>query len=85
VHGAFRLGVAGYLIKSAAVAELVTAIREILAGRKFFCLELRQRFGDPDPMDGASGALFASNLTPRQREVLQLVVESKSAKEISTC
>ena len=83
VQGAFSLGISGYLVKSAASAELINAIDEVLAGRRFLSSELRQKFGDPGLFDLSSGGLFATNLTGRQREVLQLVAEGKSAKEIA--
>jgi DNA-binding NarL/FixJ family response regulator len=83
VQAAFRIGASGYVLKNAASAELEAALTEVLAGRRFLSSELRERFGDPDVLrSGASGVLGAK-LTPRQREVLQLVAEGKSAKEIA--
>lgn len=81
VQAAFRLGASAFLMKSAAGSELLTAVREALAGRYYLSPELRQgREFDPgrDPSE-----LFGGGLTSRQREVLQLVAEGKTAKEIA--
>lgn len=78
---AFRVGAAGYVLKNAAVAELASAITEALAGRRYLSAELRQRFGDWDP--AWDGNRNDTALTPRQREVLQLVAEGKAAKEVA--
>jgi DNA-binding NarL/FixJ family response regulator len=83
VQAAFRIGASGYVLKNAASAELDTALTEVLAGRRFLSSELRERFGEPDLLRSGSGGLLGTKLTPRQREVLQLVAEGKSAKEIA--
>lgn len=84
VQAAFRLGAAAYVLKNAAVAELAIAVKEALAGRRYICSELRRRFGEPEPpSNGTAGEILGSVLTPRQREVLQLVAEGRSAKEIA--
>ena len=84
VQAAFRSGVCGYILKNAAASEMVNGITEVLAGRAYLSEELRVRFGDMElPRPGQDGASLAPVLTPRQREVLQLVAEGKSAKEIA--
>ena len=76
-----RAGVTGYVLKQKAAAELVTAIREVCHGgvylspgisRTVVKAFLEQRELPLDP------------LTPREREVLQLVAEGKTTKEIGT-
>jgi DNA-binding NarL/FixJ family response regulator len=84
IRAAFRLGASGYVLKNAAGTELVTAISEVLAGRRYLCHELRHRFGDPGRISLSSAADASPDpLTGRQREVLQLVAEGKSAKEMA--
>jgi DNA-binding NarL/FixJ family response regulator len=84
VRAAFSVGASGYVLKNAAATELVTAISEVMAGRRYLCHELRQRFGDPAAISSSAAAdPFPEPLTSRQREVLQLVAEGKSAKEIA--
>ncbi len=78
---ALEAGASGYVLKHAASDELVTAIRDALAGRVFISPSLRtpaveeRLLGGPDAARGLE-------LTPRQKEVLQLLAEGKSAKEI---
>ncbi len=83
VRQALRHGAAGYLLKDAAPAELELAIRAVLRGETFLSPAVSkgvlsdyvQRLrGEDQP-----GEL----LTPRQREVLQLVAEGHSTKEIA--
>jgi DNA-binding NarL/FixJ family response regulator len=80
---AFELGAAGFVLKHSAPLELVTAIREALAGRTYvtpmIAKDLMQAY-----RDGAAQRQGPSNeLTPRQREVLQLLAEGHSAKEVA--
>jgi DNA-binding NarL/FixJ family response regulator len=83
---AFRAGVSGYLLKRSTVAELCFAIREVLKGHFYVSpliakdmLQFLMGAGSAAP---ESGTPF-TNLTGRQREVLQLVAEGRSNKEIA--
>ncbi len=82
VQAALRMGASGYILKQAAVSEVGPALREILAGRYYVTPVLRKAVPDAvyDPTRNPS-ELFGQTLTPRQREVLQLVAEGKSNKE----
>jgi DNA-binding NarL/FixJ family response regulator len=80
---AMEAGAAGFVLKHAAPAELVTAVRAALQGRTYvtpmIAGELLQSYregdcGSHDP---------ARRLTARQREVLQLFAEGRSAKEVA--
>jgi DNA-binding NarL/FixJ family response regulator len=84
VREAFRAGASGYLLKRAAVSELVTAIRETLKGRSYLTPLITQEtlhffLDKPSETVTAQG-----ELTVRQREVLQLVAEGRSIKEIAS-
>src|SRR5688500_19812875 len=93
---ALAAGACGFVLKHSAPGELLTAVREALAGRTYVtprvAAELR-RLKRPAGEAGASPAAAASaaaavadpiaRLTPRQREVLQLVAEGRSAKEVA--
>lgn len=79
---AFRLGASGYLVKNSAASELVYAIRESLLGRSYVT---------PVMTKGMVGS-FVKNLksrksphklTLRQKEVLQLLAEGRSMKEVA--
>jgi DNA-binding NarL/FixJ family response regulator len=71
----------GYLLKKSAGSELITAIREALRGKSYItprvALRLQDEFvRDPRP-DHKKG------LTPRQRQVLQLLAEGRTMKEVA--
>ena len=81
---ALEAGASGYVLKHSAPSELVQAIREALRGRVYItpliAKDVLQTF-----MDESHGVRQGRvELTPRQREVLQLVGEGHSAKEIAT-
>jgi two-component system, NarL family, response regulator NreC len=80
LSSALRAGVRGYLLKTRAVEDLETAIREVYRGGVFLgdvaeeALEAYQAIVDSEPRP----------LTAREREVLQLVAEGKMTKEIAS-
>ncbi|HEV2722342.1 MAG TPA: response regulator transcription factor [Thermoanaerobaculia bacterium] len=80
---ALRAGAKGYIIKGASVEELQIAIRALIRGEMF----LSPSISGPVVADYLQyvGAEHdpADRLTPRQREVLQLVAEGKTTKEIA--
>lgn len=82
VQSAFAAGARGYVVKNSAAVELRTALNEVLSGRYYLSPELRQKYGCDMTAGTDPSTAFAGGLTPRQREVLQLVAEGKSAKEI---
>lgn len=84
VQAALQAGARGYVVKQSAPTELVTALREVLAGR-FYITRLVVPQEVAGLLDAGGNPLewFAGQLTPRQREVLQLVGEGKSGKEIA--
>jgi len=76
---ALEAGASGYVLKHAAPAELVLAVRAALAGNTFITPDLAAEvFRTAKDKDASPLA----DLTPRQREILQLLAEGKSAKEI---
>jgi DNA-binding NarL/FixJ family response regulator len=79
---ALDAGAAGFVLKHDAASELVTAIRQALQGRTYvtplIAADLLQAYREREP-----GQTTFDQLTPRQREVLQLVAEGRSAKEIA--
>lgn len=76
---ALEAGASGYVVKHAASDELVAAIRDALAGKIFVSPSLRSPAVEERLVQGNAKGI---ELTPRQQEVLQLLAEGRSAKEI---
>jgi len=79
---AFRAGASGYVLKSSAADELVRAIEEALRGRVYVTPLVAGEVLH-DLMQAPQSQVKPAPLTPRQREVLQLVAEGRPAKEIA--
>ncbi len=77
---AFRAGASGYLLKTSAGSELVKAIEEATSGRSYVTPLIAQDLVEV-LMLGPKQRKGAADLTPRQREVLQLLAEGRSMKE----
>lgn len=76
-------GAAGYLLKDAAPAELHTAIQTVLAGRVYLSPAVSQDLIGTYVHRLRGERPAEPNLSPRQREVLQLVAQGHSTKEIA--
>ena len=83
VYQALRSGASGYLLKDSGTEELDLALRAIARGETYLCPAVSKyvvndyvrRLGeDQNPLD---------QITPRQREILQLIAEGKSTKDIA--
>lgn len=88
VTEAFRVGVSAYVLKQSAASELIFAIQEVTKGRSFVSpivtealVERATRSPDQE-VPAAEG--FSDTLSLRQREVLQLVAEGRTTKEIAS-
>lgn len=77
-----RLGAAGYLPKSAASAELELAINQVMAGKNYLSKTREQHVSRSSKQRSISQPDTAE-LTPRQREVLTLIAEGNSTKDIA--
>jgi DNA-binding NarL/FixJ family response regulator len=74
---ALRLGASGYVLKSSAAGELTQAIREALRGRSYITPLIAR-----DVVGSLIERRDGPELTVRQREVLQLLAEGRSMKEV---
>ena len=79
LQAAFEAGADGYLLKSAARGELVGAAQKVLEGQTYISGELS---GGWEHLRDADKIAKSFKLSPRQREILQLIAEGRSAKEI---
>jgi DNA-binding NarL/FixJ family response regulator len=84
VREALRAGASGYVLKSAASAELMAGIHAILMGQRYISEDLL-RFLNRTSVDpqGGTGTSQLATLTAREREILQLVAEGNSGPEIA--
>jgi DNA-binding NarL/FixJ family response regulator len=76
-------GAVGFVLKHSAASELVTAIQEALKGGTYITPQIAAELLDSLRHGVHAGVEAPGELTPRQREVLQLVAEGHSAKEIA--
>ncbi len=86
VQEAFKTGGEGYLLKQSAPEELVFAIKEVCQGRIYISPSIARGVLSQalNPASDSVKKKELTPLTPRQVEILQLVVEGKSNKEIAT-
>src|SRR3954470_97617 len=79
---AFRIGASGYLVKNSAASELLQAIREVARGRSYVTPLVTQGLVD-QLLRPAAPVARPAELSARQREVLQLLAEGHTMKEIA--
>jgi len=79
VARALAAGASGYVLKDAAGAEIVAAVRCVATGRRY----LSQGLEDPSQPMIPDAATPLASLSGRERQVLQLVVEGRSSAEIA--
>lgn len=75
---ALESGASGYVLKHSAPEELVAAVREALAGRTYITPRIAA-----EVLKAMRGGASSARLTSRQAEVLQLLAEGRSAKEVA--
>ncbi len=80
---AFRRGASGYLLKTGTAAELIAAVREVLRGRSYLSPAVAKEAVDCLLHQDKEFIDEGEWLTERQREVLQLLTEGKSMKEVA--
>jgi DNA-binding NarL/FixJ family response regulator len=74
IYRALRAGAKGYLLKDAPCDELFTAIRQVYRGHKYIMSQVAQKLTD---------RFQSSELTDRERSVLQLLVQGNTNRDIS--
>jgi len=77
---ALNLGAVGYVLKHSAVSELLKAVSEVLQGKSYVTPKLQ---AENWAIREARAQQFSKDLTPRQKDVLQLLAEGRRTKEIA--
>jgi len=80
---AFRRGASGYLLKTCAASGLIEAVREVLKGRSYLSPAISKETLDFLGHQDKELVEERDRLTKRQREVLQLLTEGKTMKEVA--
>lgn len=85
IYRALEAGARGYLLKESAGQEVVDAVRAAHAGRRFLSQQITENVIDGylRQRQDAPARSPLERLSPREREILQLVVEGKSSAEIA--
>ena len=84
VQQALRAGAVGYVVKSAPAAELVEAVDAVKSGRFFLSPSIAGHLVEAVASGSGSTSEGLDLLTAREREVLQLVAEGLTSKEIAS-
>jgi DNA-binding NarL/FixJ family response regulator len=85
IHEVLGAGAKGYLLKSDAARDLLSAVQSLIEGRPFFTAKVSQALLDNFLSGGAKRLPEEpSRLTPREQEIVRLVADSKANKEIAT-
>ncbi len=80
---ALRIGAAGYLLKDADLTELTLALRSVTQGQTYLSPPISKQVTDYVRRVGEEPTDDLERLTPRQREVLQLIAEGLTNREIA--
>ena len=82
-----KVGARGYILKSDAGRELVAAVKSVAAHKNYFTSRIAQMVSDSTLKEGAQAIEaddIGSRLTPREKEIVQLLAEGKSNKEAAS-
>lgn len=83
VERAIRAGASGYVIKVSTIEEVINAIEDVYKGKIFLCSGV-SKYVFEGFLNKASGKKREHTLTPKEKEILQLVAEGYSSRKIAT-
>jgi two-component system response regulator NreC len=78
-----KAGASGYVLKESAFSELIAAINTVLSGEVLLSSKITRIVIDDYVQDRTGGGLQSAPLTERENEVLKLIGDGKSSKEIA--
>ena len=76
-------GASGYILKDAPAPRLIGAVRDVSAGRKYLSPQVLGKLVDDFRSRSSSGVARGSTLTPREREVIKMLAEGNSVRQIA--
>lgn len=79
------VGASGYILKDAPAHKLIGAVRDVYQGRKYLSPQVLGKLVDDfrSRSQGSPGVARGATLTPREREVVKMIAEGNSVKEIA--
>ena len=83
ISEAFRAGASGYVLKQSASEDLRAAIESALANKRFLSQKIEPEIQETVQDEWVRPEGYTSDLTDRQREILALLAEGKTAKQIA--
>ena len=79
-----RAGARGCLLKSDSPRQLLAAVEAVASGKQYFTPHVTSRAGPADGMSAAGAGRMPVRLSAREREIVQLLAEGRTNKEIAT-
>jgi len=76
-----QMGASGYVTKNSSKEEMVNAILEVSAGNKFICAEIKELLSEVQ--EDSSAVSVINSLTEREMDVINLIKQGSSSKDIS--
>jgi DNA-binding NarL/FixJ family response regulator len=78
-----QLGAMGYVTKNSSKDEMMTAIIEVNSGRKYICEDVKNILAQQELEEGSPATTDMNNLSRRELDIIQLIKEGLSSKEIA--
>ncbi|MBN8673327.1 MAG: response regulator transcription factor [Chitinophagales bacterium] len=78
-----QLGAMGYVTKNSPKDEMISAILEVHDGRKYICDEVKNILAQQELDEGTPASMDMNNLSRRELDIIQLIKEGLSSKEIA--